>query len=321
MADQGDIQVSYDAMEALWINSMRRKFGSDVALDFTGARYNGDYTRGYEEAQADKRNYVLEEIGLKKGDRVLDIGCGWGNMLTEIEERGASCIGLTLSPAHQKYCMVNGWDARLIDWKTYSSLSNETSNLDELTGGELFDAVISIGAFEHFCSVEEFEHGKQDEIYQALFRMVHSCLKPKGKFYLQTMTFGDRGVPDLKKDVDASAPKGSPSRIMAQWKAYFPGSCLPGGEKQIVNAASQLFDLTKSEDGRLDYVETARVWVEAVNSPGGFNKWLEWGKFIWQGRHRPELITRYKAVREDAFSRGFAYNIIGHKRLTFQRNS
>ena len=117
MADQGDIQVAYDAMEALWINSMRRKFGSDVALDFTGARYNGDYTRGYEESQADKRNYVLEQIGLKKGDKILDIGCGWGNMLKEINEKGAYSVGLTLSPAQQKYCLGNGWDARLKDWK------------------------------------------------------------------------------------------------------------------------------------------------------------------------------------------------------------
>jgi cyclopropane-fatty-acyl-phospholipid synthase len=321
MADQGDIQVSYDALESLWINSMRRRFGSDVALDFTGARYNGDYTRGYEESQADKRNYVLEQIGLKKGDKILDIGCGWGNMLKEMNEKGASSVGLTLSPAQQKYCLGNGWDARLKDWKAYSSLSKETLNMDELTDGNLFDGVISIGAFEHFCSNEEFQDKKQDEIYHAFFRMVQHCLKPKGKFYLQTMTFGDRGVPDFDKDMDASAPKGSVSRILAQWKAYFPGSYLPEGKKQIIKAASHFFNLTKSEDGRLDYVETARVWCEAINTPGGLNKWLEWGKFIWKGRFRPELITRYKALREDAFSRGLAYNIIGHKRLTFQRSS
>lgn len=321
MADQGDIQVSYDAMEALWINSMRRKFGPGVALDFTGARYNGDYTRGYEESQADKRNYVLEQIGLKKGDNILDIGCGWGNMLKEISEKGAYGVGLTLSPAQQKYCLGNGWDARLKDWKAYSSLSKETLNLDELTDGKLFDGVISIGAFEHFCSIEELELGKQDAIYHELFRMVQSCLKPKGRFYLQSMTFGDRGSPHPQKDADASASKGSISRIVAQWKAYFPGSYLPQGEEQIVKAASQLFDLTRSEDGRLDYVETARVWLEAVNAPGGLNKWLEWAKFLWKGRGRPELITRYKAIKEDAFSRGFAYNIIGHKRLTFQRSS
>ncbi len=226
-----------------------------------------------------------------------------------------------MSPAQQKYCLGNGWDARLKNWKAYSSLSKETSDLDELTGGDLFDGVISIGAFEHFCSIEDFEHGRQDSIYRELFRMVRSCLKPEGKFYLQTMTFGDRGAPHLEKDVDASASKGSVSRILGQWKGYFPGSYLPEGEEQIVNAASQLFDLTRSEDGRLDYVETARVWLEAVNAPGGLRKWLEWCKFIWKGMGRPELITRYKAVREDAFSRGLAYNIIGHKRLTFQRSN
>ena len=126
-------------------------------------------------------------------------------------------------------------------------------------------------------------------------------------------------------------------------------SYLPGGEKMsgsgtsmsspnAANLVAKLFALDpsltpievidmikqgadRSEDGRLDYVETARVWLEAVNAPGGLKKWLEWGKFLWKGIRRPELITRYKAVREDAFSRGFAYNIIGHKRLTFQRSS
>lgn len=321
MADKKDIFVSYDAVEKLWINSMRRKFGDDVALDFTGARYNGDYRRGYEEAQANKRNYVVEQIGLKANDRILDIGCGWGNMLKEIEEREARGVGLTLSPSQNKFCLDKGWGARLEDWKIYSSLSAQRSSLDALTDSVPFDGVISIGAFEHFCSIGEFEQGKQNEIYRAFFEMVDSCLKPGGKFYMQTMTWGDRGMPDLKKDADASAPKGSILRILAQWRAYFPGSFLPEGEEQIVKAASPYFDLTRSEDGRLDYVETARVWLEAINTPGGLEKLLEWSKFLLLGLRKPDLITRYRAIREDAFSRGFAYNVIGHKRLTFQKSS
>ncbi len=321
MANQRDIQVSYDAIEALWINSMKRKFGPNVALDFTGARYKEDYTMGYEEAQTNKRNYILEQIGLKKGDKILDIGCGWGNMLKEINEKGARGIGLTLSPAQQKYCLSQNWDARLKDWKNYSSLSKERSNLEELTGDNLFDGVVSVGAFEHFCSIKEFEQGRQNKIYKELFKMAYNCLKPGGKFYLQTMTFGNRGVPNPKKDINASAPKGSIPRLLAQWKAYFPGSFLPEGEKQIVNAASPLFNLTRSEDGRRDYIETARVWTEAINTPCGLSRWLEWGRFLQKGLGRPGLITRFKSIKENAFSMGFAYDVIGHKRLTFQKRS
>jgi len=251
----------------------------------------------------------------------LDIGCGWGNMLKEIEAKGAHGTGLTLSPAQHKYCLDSGWETRLEDWKAYSSLSEERLDLDQLTNGPLFDGVISIGAFEHFCSIKDFEQGRQDEIYHSFFEMVDSCLKPGGKLYLQTMIWGDRGMPDPRTDFDASAPRGSIPRILAQWAAYFPGSFLPEGENQIVNAAPPFFDLTRSEDGRLDYVETARVWLEAINASGGLGKLLDWGKFLVKGIRRPGLVTRYKSIREDAFSRGFAYNAIGHKRLTFQKSS
>jgi len=125
--------------------------------------------------------------------------------------------------------------------------------------------------------------------------------------------------PDLNKDIDSSATLHSLKRIYGQWKAYFPGSWLPNNEEQIVAAAKPYFDLMKGEDGRLDYVETARVWFAAANAPGGFRKKMAWVKFLIRGLIRPELIARYRSVREDPFSRGFAYDMIGHRRLTFKK--
>jgi cyclopropane-fatty-acyl-phospholipid synthase len=59
----------------------------------------------------------------------------------------------TLSPKQVDVCRQNGLNAILCDWK-------------ELQPGELgkFDVVVSIGSFEHFCSVEEYFEGKRDEI-------------------------------------------------------------------------------------------------------------------------------------------------------------
>ena len=315
MADIGDIKDGYDAMDDLWRNSMIRMFGEDVPFDFTGARYEGVYPvygdekRAYVAAQENKKEYVLQQIGFEQGQHVLDVGSGWGNMLKEIAERGGHGVGLTLSKSQQAYCQSQGWDARLMDWNDYQPERK-------------FDAVVSIGAFEHFCRLDEYQEGgheKQVQIYGKFFEFVHKASTPQAKLFLQSMIFGSRGPPDLVHGVDPRAPKGSPARILAQWRAYFPGSYMPNNEEQVVEAAEPFYKLVRSEDGRRDYAETARVWLEAVNAPGGLEKWLEWGKFALMGLGRPELVPRVQSVLEDAFSRGFALDIIGHRRWTFEK--
>lgn len=317
MADIGDIKASYDALDELWIRSLKNMFGDGVLLDITGARYNGDYNVPYLDAQRNKQKYVLKQIKFKKKDRILDIGSGWGPMLKVIKNEGGKAAGSTLSPAQVKYCKQNKLDAFLLDWKEIDS-KKENNQIDSIFN-KPFNSIISIGAFEHFCSIEEMKEGKQEKIYRDFFKTASKLLDSKGMLYLQTMTWGGRGVPDLEKDIDSSAQLHSLKRIYGQWKAYFPGSWLPNNEEQIVAAAKPYFDLTRSEDGRLDYVETARVWIEAINAPGGCKKRLSWLKFLGKGLIRPELIARYKSVREDAFSRGFAYDMIGHRRLTFKK--
>ena len=59
----------------------------------------------------------------------------------------------------------------------------------------LFDAVASLGAFEHFCSPDDYLAGRQEEIYRDLFARVSSVLPPGGRFYLQTMVFGRNMIP------------------------------------------------------------------------------------------------------------------------------
>ena len=85
MANVGDIKASYDAVEELWLSSMSSMFGKGVLLDLTCARYNGVYNLPYLDAQKNKQRYILEQIKFKQGDRVLDIGSGWGPMLKTID--------------------------------------------------------------------------------------------------------------------------------------------------------------------------------------------------------------------------------------------
>ena len=120
--------------------------------------------------------------------------------------------------------------------------------------------MVSVGAFEHFCSREEFAAGRQEGIYADFFRAVRALLPPGGRFYLQTMVFGSRMIPPDQLDLDA--PRLSDGHVLALLQATFPGSWLPSGLEQIVAAATPAFRVVSSGSGRLDYIETIRRWRE-----------------------------------------------------------
>src|SRR5688500_5398369 len=107
-----------------------------------------------EEAQRRKHNYVAEQVGIDPGRRVLDLGCGWGSMLDFVRERGGEGVGVTLSGAQAKSCRHRGLEVHVQDAR---KVTRDTFGP--------FDAVVSLGAFEHFCSPEEYRAGRQEDVY------------------------------------------------------------------------------------------------------------------------------------------------------------
>ena len=91
-----------------------------------------------------------------------------------------------------------------------------------------FDAVASLGAFEHFCSPEDHRAGRQDELYRGLFARIGSVLPEKGRFFLQTMVFGRSMIPAER--IDIRAARGSDAWYLALMGRQFPGSWLPHGQ-------------------------------------------------------------------------------------------
>ena len=91
-----------------------------------------------------------------------------------------------------------------------------------------FDAVASLGAFEHFCSYEEYLSGEQERIYADLFEHVAALLPEGGRFYLQTMVFGRKMIDTERVSIDA--PRDSDEWYLALMMHQFPGSFLPFGE-------------------------------------------------------------------------------------------
>ena len=79
VADRGgrpqDLEFNYSLIDSIFRLSL-----GELA-DFSGAKYDGDFSLSLEEAQRRKHEYVAEQIGIEPGRRVLDLGCGWGPLL------------------------------------------------------------------------------------------------------------------------------------------------------------------------------------------------------------------------------------------------
>ena len=298
MAERADLEFTYSLIDRIFRLSL-----GELA-DFSGAKYDGDFSLSLEEAQRRKHEYVAEQIGIEPEKRVLDLGCGWGPLLNFIRARDATGVGVTLSSAQAAACRRNGLDVRLKDAR---QVSRETFGS--------FDAVASLGAFEHFCSPEDYAAGRQDEVYQDLFGRIASLLPDGGRLYLQTMVFGQNMIPPDEVSIDA--PRDSDAWYVALMGYQFPGSWLPFGQEQIIRTAEPHFRPVSSISGRLDYIETIRQWRKRFGEPSV-------RKYLLKARLVPRWLTS-PAFRL-AFTSGVSANsvcfereLLDHYRLVFEK--
>jgi cyclopropane-fatty-acyl-phospholipid synthase len=298
MADRADLEFTYSLIDRIFRLSL-----GELA-DFSGAKYDGDFSLTLEQAQRRKHEYVAERIGLAPGARMLDLGCGWGPLLAFAREHGATGVGVTRSSAQAAACRRHGLDVRLEDAR----------QVDRDSLGA-FDAVASLGAFEHFCSVDEHLAGRQEEIYRGLFDRIADLLPEGGRLYLQTMVFGRNMIPF--EEVDIRAPRESDAWYLALLGHQFPGSWLPSGPDQIVDCATPRLRLVSSSNGRLDYLETIRQWRARFAEPSPRKTLL-----------KLRLIPRWLTSRDFrlAFTSGVSANsvcfereLLDHYRLTFEK--
>lgn len=248
MADQQDLNFTYSTIDRIFRLSMGE------TGDFSGAMYNGDFSMSLEEAQEAKHRFIVENLDITPDSRVLDMGCGWGPLVSYITRQvGAKCVGLTLSEGQAKACRQNGLEVHIKDCRDVKP---------EDFG--IFDTAASLGAFEHFCSVEEYKAGRQEEIYRQFFKTVYDLLPPGGRFYLQTMVFGKNMIGYENIDIDAD--RDSDAYVLALMEKQFPGSWLPYGAEMVIRNADPYFKLISKSSGRLDYIETIGEWEKRYRS-------------------------------------------------------
>jgi cyclopropane-fatty-acyl-phospholipid synthase len=175
-------------------------------------------------AQEAKLALVCRKLGLERGRHVLDIGCGWGSFCKFAAERHqVSAVGVSNSATQlalaRELCADLPVELRLLDYRALRS--------------EKFDAVVSIGMFEHV--------GYKN--YRTFMRKVRSCLRPDGVFLLHTIG-NSRSV-----------------RTAHLWmgKHVFPDAMLPS-MAQIAQAAEGLFVIEDVQNIGSHYDKTLMAW-------------------------------------------------------------
>jgi cyclopropane-fatty-acyl-phospholipid synthase len=185
-------------------------------------------------AQTRKLDHHIAEAGAAGATRVLDVGCGWGAMLTRLVEqaRVEHAVGLTLSPSQAAWIRRDlrpGMEVREEHWRDHRPERR-------------YGAVISVGAFEHFAHGGLGAEEKLDA-YRAFFAFCDRVLVSQGRLSLQTIAY--TAAPG---DLDTSI-----------FERVFPESELPLLWQPIA-AADGLFELVNLRNDRADYFRTLRAW-------------------------------------------------------------
>jgi cyclopropane-fatty-acyl-phospholipid synthase len=204
----------------------------DPKLVYSCAYYD-DGVDSIDDAQLAKLDYTLRKVRLRPGERLLDIGCGWGALVIRAAQRfGAIALGITLSRKQYEQGRQRAQEAGLGDRARV-----ELRDYRELRG-ERFDKIVSIGMFEHVGRAR----------LPAYFRAAYDALRPGGLFL-------NHGIADESRTRHDGRAHGFMDRFI------FPDGELVAVADALRIAERTGFEVRDVENLREHYARTLRAWL------------------------------------------------------------
>ncbi len=186
------------------------------------------------EAQLAKLNHIAGKLRMKPGQKVLDIGCGWGGMAMHLAETAdVEVTGITLSTEQLAYARASAEERGLAGRVRF-----ELRDYRDERG--TYDRIVSVGMFEHVGAPN----------YDTFFRCVRNRL-------------ADDGVALLHTIVQMNPPQPTNPWLL---KYIFPGGYCPAPSEVIASVERSALWITDMETLRLHYAETLRNWRKAFHA-------------------------------------------------------
>ncbi|MEO8142536.1 MAG: cyclopropane-fatty-acyl-phospholipid synthase family protein, partial [Sphingomicrobium sp.] len=201
----------------------------DPGMTYSSARFVPGDT--LEQAQHRKITLLLDRLDLKPGDRLLEIGCGWGTLAIEAAKRGVSVVGLTLSEEQKAWADAKIAEAGLAD-------KIEIRLQDYRAVDEQFDAIASV----------EMVEAVGERWWPVYLDCIARNLVPGGKAALQYISIDHRLFDAYASSADFI-------------QAYiFPGGMLLNEPRFQALAEDRGLSWADRDGFGLDYAETLRIW-------------------------------------------------------------
>ena len=210
------------------------KLWLDETMTYSSALFD-DKNLSLNDAQKNKYQRILDVIDIKPGERILEIGCGWGGFMEYAISKGYEVTGITISDEQYKYTKK-----RIEDLSSTSKV--ELIDYRNLNGK--FDAVVSIEMFEAV--------GK--EYWHDYFSKIRTLLKPKKKAIIQTITIDDKYFDMYLKSVDFIQSYIFPGGLMASDK--------------VINKLASISELSVIDKKSFaqDYAKTLEIWNKSFQT-------------------------------------------------------
>lgn len=233
-------------------------------------------------AQLNKYDHIARKLALRAGERILDIGCGWGGFIRFcVREYGATAVGITLSEKQANYARE-----RIEREGLAERCKVELRDYRDLAPLGTFDKAASIGMFEHVGA----------RGMNAYFRAAYRALRPGGLFLNHGISWQMR----RRSGVREAAAKVFAFRSSFMHRYVFPDGELLHVDDALTAAEAADFEVRDVENLREHYARTLRFWVERLNANADEAR-----------RLAGEAVVRTWRLYMAASARGFAVGRMG----------